>query len=806
MEEMDLYQADGQIMDFDFEESRHLQEHSHQNIEVIYILEGALSLTVGRNRFEMKKGDIIAVESMKKHSYLASESVLVGIVQINCQALSEYLETGEYYFRCNSVIDKNKGYQEMQRILDKILRLYFDKKQEKVYLNSLYFSLLHTMITNFACRYEELSLPGAENGEEQRLNEIVKYVKLYYRYPISLGDLADQLYLTTAYLSKYIKKKLGMNFIDYVNQVRLKSAVEDMKNSRKSLTRIALDNGFPNTMAFSNAFKKEHGATPSVWQKEYHEEQARKNEEQKARLREKEEHIQEFLEQQPGPKPDQDTSDKILTEADARKTDLLKRNWNRMINIGSVTMLLQLGLRRHLQVLHEELGFEYVRFWDIFSPQMHIDLKKSNGKLNFKRLDAVIDFLIENGMHPFVELGFKPVNLLKTTEHTMVLEERENIFETTQEYAQTLHNWVAHCVNRYGMEEVEQWYFEQWGDPRITNGDGYGKYFEVFEAAYDVLKQISPHIRIGGAGFGRLYSKLELQEVIELWKKRMCYPDFISMYAYPYMARSSVSQNSDRIQDPNFVNNQVMMMREVLQKSSFYVRELMLTEWSSSVSDWNSLNDSMYKGAFMLKSIIDNIGCLDMMGYWLASDILTESFDTGELLHGGNGLLSVDEIRKPAFYAMQFAGRMGSYLLARDEHSIVTSNGRGNYYIACHHYVKPNFKYYLKKEDEVEVQKQFLLFDETEPLKLCFRLNNVRNGVYIVNIRSLSDEHGSVQDEWAKMGYSENLSRQDIEYLRNTSMPEVRIRECAVENHILEIETVLRPQEIQALHLKYRME
>ena len=45
---------------------------------------------------------------------------------------------------------------------------------------------------------------------------------------ISLNDLAQKLYLTNAYLSKYIKKRFGLSFIEYVNNVRLFHAVDEL--------------------------------------------------------------------------------------------------------------------------------------------------------------------------------------------------------------------------------------------------------------------------------------------------------------------------------------------------------------------------------------------------------------------------------------------------------------------------------------------------------------------------------------------------------------------------------------------------
>ncbi len=49
-------------------------------------------------------------------------------------------------------------------------------------------------------------------------------------------------------------------------------------------------------------------------------------------------------------------------------------------------------------------------------------------------------------------------------------------------------------------------------------------------------------------------------------------------------------------------------------------------------------------------------------------------------------------------------------MLGRSDNAVVTASERGNYSIVCHNFNSPNFRYYLKKEDEVEVQKTVSAF------------------------------------------------------------------------------------------------
>lgn len=802
MESLKFGKNSNDIMKFDFEENRHIAEHTHPDIEILYLLEGTVSVTISHNTYQMEKDDIIAISPNKSHSLHATEGILLGVLHINYREFQKYIDTNHYYLRCNSVIDKNKGYQELRKILNKIFHLYYERNQEKLYLNSLYYSFLHTLITNFAYHSEELINLDPQSVSELRTNDIINYINSNYQYALSLTDLAEHLNLSSTYLSKYIKKNLGKNFLEYLNQVRLSNAVDDMCHTDKSLSRISLDNGFPNTTAFTTTFRKEYGKNPSVWLQEYQKEHNLAG--QKISATDKNEHIRAYLEQTPSTVTAPLESQNLEAYTfDASTGTSYKKNWNRLLNIGSVTALMRSDLQEQLLLLHKELKIEYIRFWDLFTDDMYIDVNRTDGHYNFKKVDKVLDFLIENKMHPFVDLGFKPYYLTRSVDKERMTE-RPISYNSLTDYHRVLYAFLAHCVNRYGLEEVETWYFEQWGDPRITSGDKYGTYFDVFETAYHTVKSISPKIRIGGAGFGRLYSTLEFKEILELWKARPYHPDFLSIYSYPYLARSNnESLNDDRIQDSNFVNNQVLMMQEVMKGIDFTTPELLVTEWSSSISNWNSLNDSMYKGSFVLKTIIDNIGSADMLGYWLASDILAEYFDSDAFLHGGNGLLTMDAIKKPVFYAIQFANQLGDTLLGKNTHAMVTQSNSGNYGIVCHHYINPNFRYFLRAEDDIDVRKQFLLFDETNDLHLHFRITNVKNGRYLIKLRSLNSEHGSVQDEWSAMDYTDNLGPQDITYLKNISTPRITITEQIVDHHVLEVHTTLKPQEIQYIHLKY---
>ena len=193
--------------------------------------------------------------------------------------------------------------------------------------------------------------------------QIQSYIQANYQTQISLNDLAGRLYLSTAYLSKYVKKHLGLTFMEYLNNVRLFHAVDELMYSRKNVTRIALDNGFPTSSAFTKAFKESYGESPSEYRKRQDtkalEEHAAKLSEEESRM------IRQYLEYRD--RPDRpETEEEVVCYADTSRPDSYTNPGVRGICAGKAYTILHSDVQRQLVEIQEETGVEYVRMWDVF--------------------------------------------------------------------------------------------------------------------------------------------------------------------------------------------------------------------------------------------------------------------------------------------------------------------------------------------------------------------------------------------------------------------------------------------------------
>lgn len=102
---------------------------------------------------------------------------------------------------------------------------------------------------------------GVKTVPDERFTEIMNYIQNHYL-TVTLDELAGKFALSTPYLSKYIKEKSGLTFVENVKKIRMKKAKTLLKNSNMTVERVAEQVGYPSVEHFNRLFKKEFQMTP----------------------------------------------------------------------------------------------------------------------------------------------------------------------------------------------------------------------------------------------------------------------------------------------------------------------------------------------------------------------------------------------------------------------------------------------------------------------------------------------------------------------------------------------------------------
>lgn len=789
------------LMQFHFIAQAETATHYHQNPEMFYVLRGNLDIKIDDKMYKMQSGDIVLINANKRHTVIGNEELLGARFEIDFHLLAEYMGSMQLLFWCNTVADRNHAYSNLRRLLDRILTRYFEKDDKSaLYLNALYFETLYVLTSNFLVKADDVRLNLEDSQDRMRIRQIQNYVQANYQSQISLNDLADRLYLSNAYLSKYIKKNLGMTFMEYLNNVRLFHAVDELMYSDKNLTHIAYDNGFPTSASFTKAFREIYNESPSEYRKKIQDEKE-KDEKEKMLQQEEEQRILEYLKFRAHKENPQSTRKKeyIINAGNVKDT---LTDCSKAISIGDGYLLLQSEAQHQVEKIQKQTGVKYARIWNILSREYCFSEKEG---YNFRRLDQVLDFLLDHHMKPYLEVGSKPSLFMYTPERSINIEKSKMDSYDFKTFSEITRELCVHLVNRYGVEELETWYFEYWNDPSLNITEPDGEYYQRFDLLYQTMKNYSEEISVGGAGFILGYETLVCKKIFPIWKAREIHPDFLSVCSFQYIALVEDGGRLGRKSiDSEYMLNQIEIMKNVMEETGFQIPEFHIDEWNFTISNRNVLNDSCEQGAYILKNCIEMNGAVDMMAYWHALDLYSDYYDTDTVLNGDSGLISRDGICKPSFYAFQFMNRLLPKVLEKNDHAIVTTNGRNRYVIACHNYKSLSSRYVFTDEDEIQLEDIEQYVEDIDPVKLNFTIQNVKDGKYLVKIYRVNRECGSVQDLWKNLDYSKGLMRDEVDYLKSSAIPGIEMKTIEVENGELCLTNNLEMQEIRLIDVQYR--
>jgi two-component system response regulator YesN len=84
---------------------------------------------------------------------------------------------------------------------------------------------------------------------------------------LCLDMLAEELNLTSKYLSKVFKEQVGCRFGDYVRQIRIKNAKKLLIDTDMTIKEIVSEIGYGDTANFIRTFRIFEGVTPGDFRK-----------------------------------------------------------------------------------------------------------------------------------------------------------------------------------------------------------------------------------------------------------------------------------------------------------------------------------------------------------------------------------------------------------------------------------------------------------------------------------------------------------------------------------------------------------
>ncbi len=793
----------------DFSNTQVNKDHFHAEYELVYVLKGTVDLMCNDVSHELDEEDFYMVNTGVVHSWRGRDSVLIASVFIDAGQIASFFGNSPVMFNCSSAALTQEDTAMIRSLVMRLLSLWnSDEGQSRLRYSSLCYQLAYRLTSGHLAGIGDPVWNLPKSGPLKRKYDILRYINENYSQPISLTTLSEFTGLTVPYLSRIFKEQFDTTFLDYLQNIRLEHAENDIRSTDKSLTRISIDNGFPNSASFIRKFKDVHGMTPGDYRRSVRTASASKSEETEeiAGRSDLNAAVREYLDNRgiqndyiPSLRREYVEVARNPVSLDANQ--LLKRPWMKLIDVGNTSNLLRYDVREQVKKLHDDLHFEYVHLNNVLSPDMRIYPEGMHGKASFSELRKVLDYIVSLGMHPYIELEAQET-ALKSAVGSRLMEAR---VQSQLEYLYTNYelftDLLSFLIRRYGQEELSAWRISLERSTAEGNLVPEEDYFKYFSSIYRMVKTRIPGICIGGPGFTVDFSESRLEAFLKKWMASGAKPDFINIYVFPYSndPESLGEGRNVASSDRNYLANSLTSLGHVMQRLRLTQLETHVTIWNSTLFNRNTLNDGCFKSAYIMNSLMNSWDKCHFIGYWNACDVCVLDNDVRQPLFGGNGLLTQNGLRKPVYHVYGFMNQLLPYCLASSEHSLVTADDHGRFAICCHNYKHYSYLFYQQREDRIKIEDHSVLYEDNEAITLEFTINNLRKGEYLIRERFINEHAGNILDAWLKMSKLEELSEYELNFLESQSEPGLSYRRIQSENGTIRLEETLSPQEIRLI-------
>jgi len=441
--------------------------------------------------------------------------------------------------------------------------------------------------------------------------------------------------------------------------------------------------------------------------------------------------------------------------------------WEQTFGSGRAILTLRESYRKDLREVKKATDFRYVRFHAILHDEVGVYDEDGSGNpvYSFSYVDQIYDGLLQNGVRPFVEISFMPKKLaLREDVHPFWYKQIVAPPKDYKKWDDLIRAFARHLVDRYGLDEVAQWYFEVWNEPNIDFWTGDPKqatYFELYDHTARALKSVSPRVRVGGPASSSAHW---VDAFIQHAAAENVPTDFISSHSYGDDTVEDLFGSHEDIPMDRRVCLSIKKVHDQISASARPGLPLMWTEWNVPSFGPLHARDTTYVGAALADDIGQCDGLVNMMSFWTFSDVFEENGPKREPFDGGFGLVALGGIKKPSYSAFALLHKLGQERIAVDSRNVLVTRRRdGSLVIAAWNLVDPD-----KQGSEGSVE---------------FEIRGVPPGSQ-VRVRRADGEHGNTLAAYKSMGSPRYPTRTQVRELNHvaekTTIQNLRLSKGAI--------------------------
>jgi xylan 1,4-beta-xylosidase len=453
----------------------------------------------------------------------------------------------------------------------------------------------------------------------------------------------------------------------------------------------------------------------------------------------------------------------------------LSQSYLYCVGAGRANEGLRADWQAQLKEVQEKIGFKYIRFHGIFADDMGVYFEDKAGKsiYNWQYIDKLYDFLQSVNIKPIVELSFMPSAL--ASEDKTVFWWKGNV-TPPKDYAKwnaLITAFVKHLEERYGKEEVKTWLFEVWNEPNhpsffkpntVEFPNKIDAYMKLYSETAKAIKLVSKDYKVGGpATSGTAW----VSDFIKLCVENSYPVDFVTTHAYGVKGNGLDEFGTQKLillPDLNVLPSRVAKSKNDIARSPSPNLPLHFTEWNTSYSPLDLIHDTYFNAPYILNVLKKTDKDATSMSYWTFTDIFEETGPPHTPFHGGFGLINLQDIKKPSYYAYEFLGGLGNKELKTDDESaIICKDDKDNVQALFWNLTNIDFKGSYNNE----------YFSKVVPAnpagEVTFKVENLKSGTYKVQIYQTGYQVNDAYTKYIQMGSPSQITKAQEKILKDAS-------------------------------------
>ncbi|MGC2399830.1 MAG: glycosyl hydrolase family 39 [Acidobacteriaceae bacterium] len=428
--------------------------------------------------------------------------------------------------------------------------------------------------------------------------------------------------------------------------------------------------------------------------------------------------------------------------------------WDQMFGSGRAILALRDSYREDLLAVKQVTDFKYVRFHAILHDEVGVYNEDQHGNpiYNFAYVDQIYDGLLKNGVRPVVEISFMPKKLAFNPDALHPFWYKPNVSppKSLEAWDALITHFAQHLIQRYGIDEVSQWYFEVWNEPNIDFWGGIprkGSYLELYAHTARALKAVSPRLRVGGPATA---AASWVADFLKYNAAGHVPVDFVSSHGYADDTVQNLFHTDEDIPMDDRVCRAIAKVHAQIKASAMPDLPLLWTEWN--VQGMDESRDTTFVGPALANTVRQCDGNVTFMSFWTFSDVFEEGGPIAKPFQGNFGLRAKGGINKPSYYGFALLHQLGDRRLPNPSANvIVTTIAAGDLVIAVWNLVDPGQR---------GVERTYELIIDGVPAHAS------------VGFERVDSSHGNVLPRYAAMGEPIDPTPAQAEELnRETALP-----------------------------------